>query len=56
MKIKICGLKHPENIKAIAELAPDYMGFICYAPSPRYASDIQIETLAGLPKDLYKTA
>jgi phosphoribosylanthranilate isomerase len=56
MKIKICGLKHPENIQAVAGLTPDYVGFICYAPSPRYASDIQIETLAGLPEDLYKTA
>jgi phosphoribosylanthranilate isomerase len=36
MKIKVCGLKDPENIKAVAALAPDYMGFICYNRSPRY--------------------
>ncbi len=56
MKIKICGLKHPDNIKTIAALAPDYMGFICYSPSPRYATDLQAETLACLPGTVYKTA
>lgn len=56
MKIKICGLKHPDNIKAVAGLTPDYMGFICYAPSPRYAIDLQPETLAALPQSVYKTA
>ena len=56
MKIKICGLKHPDNIKAIIDLAPDYVGFICYAPSPRYASDLQTETLDLLPESIYKTA
>ena len=56
MKIKICGLKHPDNIKAIAALAPDYMGFICYAPSPRYATDLQTETLVDVAETIYKTA
>ena len=56
MKIKICGLKHPENINAIAGLVPDYMGFICYAPSPRYATGLQTETLDSLPETIFKTA
>lgn len=57
MKIKICGLKHPGNIEIIAALAPDYMGFICYPSSPRFiADDIQAETLAALPGNIYKTA
>jgi phosphoribosylanthranilate isomerase len=56
MKIKICGLKHPDNIKAIAGFAPDYMGFIYYAPSPRYAAGLQTETLAALPETITKTA
>ncbi|MDB5144457.1 MAG: phosphoribosylanthranilate isomerase [Mucilaginibacter sp.] len=56
MKIKICGLKHPDNIKTIVDLAPDYMGFICYAPSSRYARDLQVETLTALPGSIYKTA
>jgi len=28
MKVKVCGMKHPENIQALAELDIDYMGFI----------------------------
>lgn len=37
MKVKVCGMKHPENIKALAELDIDYMGFIFYEKSPRFA-------------------
>lgn len=43
MKIKVCGMKIPENIKAVAELEIDYMGFIFYEPSPRFVgSDLSI--------------
>ena len=35
MKIKICGMKYPENSKEIATLQPDYLGFIFYDKSPR---------------------
>ena len=56
MKIKVCGLRDKDNIQAVAALAPDYMGFICYEPSPRYAKDISRHMLADLPSSLYKTA
>ena len=39
LKLKICGLKDPDNVKAVAELHPDYMGFIFYKNSPRYVGD-----------------
>ncbi len=35
-KIKICGMKFPDNITEIAVLQPDYLGFIFYGKSPRY--------------------
>jgi phosphoribosylanthranilate isomerase len=35
LKIKICGMREPNNIKAIDLLNPDYVGFIFYEPSPR---------------------
>lgn len=35
-KIKICGMRDPNNIREVAELGPDYMGFIFYQSSPRY--------------------
>ncbi len=38
LKLKICGMRDPENIKEIAALQPDYLGFIFYEDSPRYVS------------------
>ena len=38
MKIKVCGMKYPENIAEVAALQPDYLGFIFWEPSPRYFS------------------
>jgi phosphoribosylanthranilate isomerase len=34
MKLKICGMK--DNIEEVAELQPDYLGFIFWKPSKRY--------------------
>jgi len=56
MKIKVCGMKHPENIKALAGLKPDYMGFICYNLSPRYIADLPAEVLDTVPESITKTA
>lgn len=56
MKIKVCGLRYPDNIKAVAGLEPGYMGFIFYGPSPRFAGDLQIEALEGIPSIINKTA
>ncbi len=56
MKIKVCGMKHPENIKALVELNPDYMGFICYNLSSRYIADLQSDVLNTLPESICKTA
>ncbi|MCL6267998.1 phosphoribosylanthranilate isomerase [Flagellimonas myxillae] len=34
MKLKVCGQKH--NIQEVAQLQPDYLGFIFWEPSTRY--------------------
>jgi phosphoribosylanthranilate isomerase len=39
MKIKVCGMKYPENIKAIQKLKPDFIGFIFYEKSPRLVDE-----------------
>ncbi|RWW91894.1 phosphoribosylanthranilate isomerase [Flavobacterium cerinum] len=39
MKIKICGMKYPENIKDIALLKPDHLGFIFYSASKRFVGE-----------------
>jgi phosphoribosylanthranilate isomerase len=36
MKLKICGMKYPENMIEVGSLLPDYMGFIFYEKSARY--------------------
>ncbi len=35
LRIKVCGMKQPENIQEVASLHPDYLGFIFYPKSPR---------------------
>lgn len=42
LKIKVCGLKYPTNIEAIAALNPDFMGFIFYEKSPRFFVEKQL--------------
>ena len=56
MKIKVCGLRDPENIKAVAALTPDYMGFIFYGPSPRFVNELPVETLNAISSSIRKTA
>jgi phosphoribosylanthranilate isomerase len=36
LKVKVCGMRYPGNIRAIADLHPDYLGFIFYPLSSRY--------------------
>lgn len=52
MKIKVCGMKYPENIDQLKQLPVDFMGFIFYPKSPRYIADVQPEFLTSLPKTL----
>ncbi|NOY37951.1 MAG: phosphoribosylanthranilate isomerase [Chlorobi bacterium] len=55
VKIKVCGLKYPENILEIAALSPDYLGFIFYEKSPRYAGSLDPEIMKRIPPDIKKT-
>ncbi len=36
LKIKVCGMKYPENIRELSSLDIDFMGFIFYNKSSRY--------------------
>jgi len=54
MLLKICGLKYPENIQAVANLKPDFMGFIFYPKSPRYAEPLDSAALNALPASIKK--
>jgi phosphoribosylanthranilate isomerase len=50
MKIKICGMRDAGNIAAVGRFRPDYMGFIFYEKSPRFAGDLDPEVLDALPE------
>ena len=47
-------MKHPENIRAVAALQPDFMGFVFYPKSPRFAEPLDSDTLKVLPKSIKK--
>lgn len=51
MKLKVCGMKYQDNMNQVANLQPDYMGFIFYEKSPRYFNDI----IPDLPDSIKKT-
>ncbi len=51
IKLKVCGMKFLYNMKKVAQLKPDYMGFIFYEKSRRYMADtLTPEDLKGIPK------
>ena len=52
--VKVCGMKYPGNIQAVAALHPDFMGFIFYTKSPRFAEPLSLETLAAIPASIKK--
>lgn len=54
MKIKVCGMKFPENIQKVAGLDIDYMGFIFYPKSPRYMGESNLDLSDLLPAGLKK--
>lgn len=53
--LKICGMLHPDNIKDVAALQPDFMGFIFFKGSKRYAAELAPEILKALPENMLRT-
>lgn len=51
LKVKVCGNKFEENAIQIAELKPDFMGFIFYKESKRYCAEISIATILSLKRN-----
>ncbi|WP_243643694.1 phosphoribosylanthranilate isomerase [Tenacibaculum sp. M341] len=51
MKLKVCGMKYVENIREVAALNPDYLGFIFYDRSKRNFEGI----IPEIPKGIKKT-
>jgi phosphoribosylanthranilate isomerase len=50
LEVKVCGMRADENIARVAELSPDYLGFIFVPESPRYVGDsLSKELVKSLP-------
>jgi len=55
MKVKICGMREAANILAVADFNPDFLGFIFYEKSARYAGEVlNTEVLRSLPAAISK--
>ncbi|RED97460.1 phosphoribosylanthranilate isomerase [Marinoscillum furvescens] len=45
LKLKVCGMRAPDNLQALDQIGPDFIGFIFYPKSTRYVSDFPDVTL-----------
>jgi len=54
-KLKICGMKVPENIAEVIALEPDYMGFIFFSGSKRFVADLNPEIVKSIPESIKTT-
>ncbi|MDO5570453.1 MAG: phosphoribosylanthranilate isomerase [Bacteroidales bacterium] len=46
MKIKVCGLKNPENMSSVDRCEVDYVGMIFYSKSKRFVENVMPPTFA----------
>lgn len=49
LKIKVCGMKDPENLEQLCELSPEYVGFIFYPDSKRFVGRSPDPALFQIP-------
>ncbi|MFT3992676.1 MAG: phosphoribosylanthranilate isomerase [Dysgonomonas sp.] len=45
MRVKVCGMREPQNIKELGNLPIDFMGMIFYSKSPRFVADLSLNDL-----------
>ncbi|WP_113639452.1 phosphoribosylanthranilate isomerase [Nubsella zeaxanthinifaciens] len=55
LKIKVCGMRQAANVAEVANLHPDYLGFIFYSESPRFISDVSAELIKYVPAEIKTT-
>ncbi|HOT14014.1 MAG TPA: phosphoribosylanthranilate isomerase [Bacteroidales bacterium] len=56
LKIKVCGLRDEKDILKLSLMDIDFMGFIFYKPSPRYAGEmLKPERIENIPERIIKT-
>ena len=53
-KIKVCGLKHPLEVKCAADYGANWYGMIFEKDSPRFINYKQAEVLLNSTPELYR--
>jgi phosphoribosylanthranilate isomerase len=51
LKIKVCGMKEPDNLQEVCGLGPDFVGYIFFRASLRYVGEKPDEALFSIPGD-----
>ncbi|CAH1002173.1 N-(5'-phosphoribosyl)anthranilate isomerase [Neolewinella maritima] len=54
MKVKVCGMREPDNIAAVNGLGIDYLGLIFHPASPRFAGQPALGEWIGANRDLFQ--
>lgn len=49
LKIKVCGMRYPENLEQLCDLGPEFVGFIFYPRSGRFVGDNPNPALFEIP-------
>ncbi|WP_299579008.1 phosphoribosylanthranilate isomerase [uncultured Sunxiuqinia sp.] len=56
-KVKVCGMRDPENIRGVLEAAPEYLGYIFYPKSKRFVGERPDSSIFSLvPESTQKVA
>jgi len=55
MKVKVCGLREPDNINAVLDLGIDYVGFIFYDRSSRFVGKTGFAAWLSKHEDRFAT-
>ena len=55
LKVKVCGMRDPQNIAEVGESSPDFMGFIFYPPSKRFVGfEPDLAAMQAVPEGVLK--
>lgn len=54
LRIKVCGIRDPQNLEQLCALSPDYVGFIFYKQSKRFVGNRPDPALFNIPSSQVK--
>lgn len=54
LKLKVCGMRDPDNVRRLIALRPDFIGFIFYKKSPRFVDEPDEDMIARIPISIKK--